>query len=70
LYRRPTPGATRTICAVKSNGETWDIDADLWQCCCPDYLYRAANRVGNGLPPDCKHVRALKAALTKCPILI
>jgi hypothetical protein len=55
---------------AKGNGECWDIDADLWQCCCPDYLYRAARRVQDGQPAACKHVRALKAALAKCPILI
>jgi hypothetical protein len=55
---------------TKDDGTTHDIDADLWQCGCLDFPQRAAARVREGLPPDCKHVKALKAALPKCPILI
>jgi hypothetical protein len=38
--------------------------------CHLDFLQRATARVREGLPPDCKHFKALKAALPKCPILI
>jgi hypothetical protein len=54
----------------EDTGESHDIDCDLWQCGCLDYLQRAAARVKAGLPAACKHVLALQAALPKCPILI
>ena len=55
---------------TRDDGESHDIDADLWQCGCLDFLQRAAARVKAGLPAACKHVLALQAALPKCPILI
>jgi hypothetical protein len=50
----------------EDTGEVYDLDADLDL----DYLQRATLRVKHGLPADCKHSAALRAALKKCPILI
>ena len=55
---------------AKDDGECWDVDADLWECSCPDYLWRAAARAREGLPPACKHSAALKAALPRCAVLV
>ena len=54
----------------KDDGTTHDVDADLWQCDCLDFLNRAAEREAAGLPPACKHVKSLRAALKRCPVLI
>ena len=51
---------------TKDDGTAYDVDSDLWECDCPDYLTRAARREGGG----CKHTKALRAALPRCPVLI
>src|ERR1051326_3252888 len=55
---------------VKADGTTYDIDIwggrwgqDCWECDCPDYLARRANRD----PKGCKHCAALRAALKATP---
>lgn len=42
---------------VKSDGTAYDIDAESWQCDCPDATYRGR---------ECKHAKALRAALAVC----
>ena len=59
------PGCVRLM---QTNGVMYDVntEVDPWMCDCPDYQYARA-----GVDPmGCKHVRAIKAALSSAGITL
>jgi hypothetical protein len=62
------------LAKVGGDGAVHDVDTVSrpgdWSCDCRDYESRADAREAAGLERGCKHVRALKSALPKCPILV
>src|SRR5690242_10277570 len=54
VIRLMDQGRTVGYRLVRPDGGTYDVDADLWVCSCPDATYRPDR------PGGCRHVKALR----------